>query len=137
MGLKVLHPESGQASQETLTVDIVAVHGLNGDPTNTWTDAKTKAFWLKDFLHHDLKGARIMTFGYNADIAFGNTTASIKDHAMDLLGCLIDEREGDAVGEDFSRPVFVELRSLYSIHHCAKFEACFQIDLQLNEAIDD
>ena len=97
MGLKVLYPEPDQVSQETLTVDIVAVHGLNGDPTNTWTDAKTKAFWLKDFLHHDLKGARIMTFGYNADIAFGNTTASIKDHAMDLLGCLVDEREDDAV----------------------------------------
>lgn len=97
MGLKVLYPEPGQASQETLTVDIVAVHGLNGDPTDTWTDAKTKAFWLGDFLHHDLKGARIMTFGYNADIAFGNTTASIKDHAMDLLGCLVDEREDDVV----------------------------------------
>ena len=97
MGLKVLYPEPDQASQNTLTVDIVAVHGLNGDPTDTWTDAKTKAFWLKDFLHHDLKGAQIMTFGYNADIAFGNTTASIKDHAMDLLGCLVDEREGDAV----------------------------------------
>ena len=38
-----------------------------------------------------------MTFGYNADVAFGNTTASIKDHAMDLLGCLVDEREDDAV----------------------------------------
>ena len=97
MGLKVLYPEPDQASQEALTVDIVAVHGLNGDPTDTWTDAKTKAFWLKDFLHHDLKGARIMTFGYNADVAFGNTTASIKDHAMDLLGCLVDEREDDAV----------------------------------------
>ena len=97
MGLKILYPEPDQASQETLTVDIVAVHGLNGDLTDTWTDAKTKAFWLKDFLHHDLKGARIMTFGYNADVAFGNTTASIKDHAMDLLGCLVDEREDDAV----------------------------------------
>ena len=97
MGLKVLYPEPDQASQETLTVDIVAVHGLNGDLTNTWTDAKTKAFWLRDFLHHDLNGARIMTFGYNADIAFGNTTASIKDHAMDLLGCLVDEREDNAV----------------------------------------
>ena len=97
MGLKVLYPEPDQASHETLTVDIVAVHGLNGDPTNTWTDAKTKAFWLEDFLHRDVKGARIMTFGYNADIAFGNTTASIKDHAMDLLGCLVDEREDDAV----------------------------------------
>ncbi len=38
-----------------------------------------------------------MTFGYDADVAFGNTTADIKDHAVDLLGCLLDEREDEAV----------------------------------------
>jgi len=44
-------------------------------------------------LPSDIQNARILSFGYNADIAFGNTTASIKDHAQDLLGSLIDERE--------------------------------------------
>lgn len=38
-----------------------------------------------------------MTFGYNADVAFGNTTADINDHAKDLLSCLIDKREEDEV----------------------------------------
>ena len=35
----------------------------------------------------------MFTFGYNADAAFGNTTADIVDHAQDLLGSLIDKRE--------------------------------------------
>jgi hypothetical protein len=40
-----------------------------------------------------------MTFGYNASAAFGNTVASIQDHAKSLLASLIDEREEDEVGE--------------------------------------
>jgi hypothetical protein len=35
----------------------------------------------------------VLTFGYNADAAFGNTTADVVDHAKDLLGSLIDKRE--------------------------------------------
>lgn len=35
----------------------------------------------------------MLTFGYNADAAFGNTTADVVDHAKDLLGSLIDKRE--------------------------------------------
>ena len=76
---------------------IVAVHGLNGDPINTWTSRKTNAFWLKDFLPRDVPNARVMTFGYNADAAFGNTTAEIVDHAKSLLSSLVDRREEDDV----------------------------------------
>ena len=39
----------------------------------------------------------MLTFGYNADAAFGNTTADIMDHAKDLLGSLIDKREENDV----------------------------------------
>lgn len=75
----------------------MAVHGLNGDPKITWTNHKTNAFWLKDFLPLDVPNARIMTFGYNADAAFGNTTADIIDHAKGLLSSLVDKREEDDV----------------------------------------
>lgn len=82
----------------TLSVaSIVAVHGLNGHPTETWTHQTTNACWLKDFLPSDIDGARIMTFGYNAGAAFGNTTADVNDHAKDLLSSLIDKREEDEV----------------------------------------
>jgi hypothetical protein len=77
---------------------IVAVHGLNGDAKATWTDKKTNAFWLKDFLPRDVPYTRVMTFGYDATAAFGDTTADIADHAKDLLISLVDEREEDDVG---------------------------------------
>jgi len=76
---------------------IVTVHELNGNPIETWTDHKTKAFWLKDFLFLNIVGVRVMTFGYNADAAFGNTTVNINDHAKDLLSSLINKREEDEV----------------------------------------
>ena len=102
MGLIILHPDPAQANGKTLSVDIVAVHGLNGDPVDTWTEPKSKAFWLKDFLPDELSGARIMTFGYNADAAFGNSTADVIDHGKDLLGSLIDEREQEDVSDHFT-----------------------------------
>ena len=74
------------------------MHGLNGDPTKTWTDPTTKAFWLQDFLPQDVPGARVMTFGYNADAAFGNTTADITDHALSMLSSLVDKLEEEDVG---------------------------------------
>ncbi|KAI9787480.1 MAG: hypothetical protein M1839_000009 [Geoglossum umbratile] len=75
-----------------LTVDIVAIHGLNGDPTRTWTTSKG-AFWLKDFLPLDVPGARVMNFGYNATAAFGNSIADFEDHARSLLTSLDDARQ--------------------------------------------
>lgn len=55
-------------------VDIVLVHGLNGDPQKTWT-AKNGIFWPSQLLPEALKGApaRVLVYGYNADVyAFGN-----------------------------------------------------------------
>jgi hypothetical protein len=77
---------------------LVAVHGLNGDARRTWTQHKTNALWLQDFLPRDVKNIRVMSFGYNASAAFGNTTATIVDHAKDLLCCLVDKREEEDVG---------------------------------------
>lgn len=71
----------------------MAVHGLGGDAFTTWTHPKSKAFWLKDFLPHQIPDARIMTFCYNAVAAFGQSTAEIIDHAKGLLASLVDKRE--------------------------------------------
>ncbi|RYP63662.1 hypothetical protein DL769_006917 [Monosporascus sp. CRB-8-3] len=50
-------------------VDIVLVHGLNGDPQKTWT-AKNGVFWPVDLLPTSLRDARanILVYGYNADV---------------------------------------------------------------------
>jgi hypothetical protein len=55
-------------------VDIVLIHGLNGDPRKTWT-AKNGVFWPTDLLPVSLKSAkaRILVYGYNADVyTFGS-----------------------------------------------------------------
>jgi hypothetical protein len=69
------------------------VHGLGGDRVETWTHPKSKAFWLRDFLPQQIPDARVMTFGYNADAAFGQSTAEVADHAKSLLSSLVDKRE--------------------------------------------
>lgn len=85
----------------------MAVHGLGGDASDTWTHPKSKAFWIKDFLPKQIPDARIMTFGYNAALAFGQSTAEVTDCAKSLLSSLVDKREelevhhyGDAWSED-------------------------------------
>lgn len=76
-----------------LGLDIIAVHGLNGDCFKTWTNTKSKKFWLRDFLPQDLPRARVMTFGYDAAVAFSNSVSGIEDHARDLLRCLVEKRK--------------------------------------------
>jgi hypothetical protein len=46
---------------------IVAVHGLGGGSCKTWTH-RDGTFWLHDLLPKDIINARIMTFGYDADV---------------------------------------------------------------------
>ncbi|KAH7370755.1 tetratricopeptide repeat domain protein [Rhexocercosporidium sp. MPI-PUGE-AT-0058] len=76
------------------SLDIIAVHGLNGEKFRTWTESKSQKLWLRDFLPHDFSQARVMTFGYNATAAFENTKAGIRDHARALLLALEEARNG-------------------------------------------
>ncbi|EXJ54423.1 hypothetical protein A1O7_09762 [Cladophialophora yegresii CBS 114405] len=46
-------------------VDIVAVHDLNEDLYEAWTDSRTGVLWLKDLLPQDALVARVLTFGYD------------------------------------------------------------------------
>jgi hypothetical protein len=67
------------------------VHGLNGDRQTTWT--KDSVFWPRDLLPLKLPKARVMSFGYAANILLNSSTFSIRDHAMKLLTALRDKRE--------------------------------------------
>lgn len=82
---------------ELISHSIVAVHGLN--PRNavehaesTWT-ASNGSIWLKDFLPQKLKTARVLLFGYNANVAFQTSTSGISDHAVNLLNRLKLKRQ--------------------------------------------
>ncbi|RDL32575.1 Uncharacterized protein BP5553_09031 [Venustampulla echinocandica] len=85
-------------------VDIVLVHGLNGDPHNSWTSTHG-VFWPTQLLPVTLKSAkaRILVYGYNADVyAFGKGGASsdmIHQHAQTLLANLSLERKSEEASD--------------------------------------
>ncbi|GAQ12031.1 folylpolyglutamate synthase [Aspergillus lentulus] len=97
-GIIVVHdPENTSASEDENRVnktvfDLVAIHGLNGDPINTWTHTETRVMWLRDLLPAAIPDIRIMTFGYNA--RFKNFTAQqdLRSISLKLLAELVDLR---------------------------------------------
>lgn len=84
LGLSVIYiPEN------VLKVDIVFIHGLGGASRKTWSkNQDPELFWPLKFLPSEpnVCHARILTFGYNANIsAAGNLSTSVLDFAKDLL----------------------------------------------------
>jgi len=83
---------------------IVAVHGLNGDSIKTWTSESEGVCWLShpDFLPKYVNCARVLTWGYNANISSltGKTTSSnrILQHAQTLVAQLDADREVSTFG---------------------------------------
>lgn len=84
LGLHVVHTPLGG-----ITANIVFVHGLGGTSRMTWSKNKDSGlFWPRMFLpqEQDIGTARILTFGYNADVkSSGRTSVSVLDFAKDLL----------------------------------------------------
>ncbi|EHK21338.1 uncharacterized protein TRIVIDRAFT_70307 [Trichoderma virens Gv29-8] len=88
-GLFILYPSPDiPNAQLHYSVDIVAVHGLNGKAWGTWTDKDNRMLWLKDFLPEEIPDARIMTFGYDSTLMFSQSKGRIEDFARDLLNRL-------------------------------------------------
>jgi len=79
----------------------VFVHGLTGSALNTWLDPNTGVHWPSTLLHEEIPDARILAFGYDADVmGFWNPASQncIGNHAENLLGDLVRIRdESDSV----------------------------------------
>ena len=71
---------------------IVAVHGLCGDPFETWTEESSGKLWLRDYLPYQVPATRIMSYGYDSTVAFSKSEIKLVDVAADLLNRLNDER---------------------------------------------
>ncbi|KAF5239886.1 hypothetical protein FANTH_9779 [Fusarium anthophilum] len=91
---------SGATTSGADVVDVVAVHGLGGHLMKTWRHAETKASWLEEFIPKDIENARVMTYGYESQVAFSKSTAGVEDFAKDLLARLAMVRQ-----DEWKRPI--------------------------------
>ncbi|KAK4032075.1 Alpha/Beta hydrolase protein [Parachaetomium inaequale] len=89
--LEVLHDPGAQGI--TATVDVVLIHGLNGDSVKTWTHETTQVCWPRDLLPDVLPSARVLSLCYNADIHGNTSVAGIRGNAQVLLARLRDLRD--------------------------------------------
>ncbi|KAG6357943.1 hypothetical protein INS49_013826 [Diaporthe citri] len=92
-------------SHPSAKVDIVLVHGLNGDPQRTWTAKSPNgngAFWPVDLLPKSLEAenahANVLVYGYNADVSSkkhgtGPSSNYIHQHAQTLVTFLTTYRK--------------------------------------------
>ena len=90
-GVKVLYDSGTEAS-----VDIVFVHGLTGNAYNTWLHKDTGVHWPSELLGRDIPHARILSFGYDADIVnlwSPVSNSRLSNHAENMIGDLVRKRE--------------------------------------------
>lgn len=82
---------------------IVFVHGLTGSRLTTWTYETNSKLgesnkpWPELLLKDDIPNARILTFGYDANVVNFLSAASqnrVRDHASSLNATLSDLRDG-------------------------------------------
>ncbi|KAK0648078.1 ribonuclease-like protein p/mrp subunit [Cercophora newfieldiana] len=98
-------------------VDIVTVHGLNGDAFRTFTSQSSGRCWLDDpeMLPKDLPNCRILTFSYPATVAMllGRTSSDrVLQHAQTLVAELVADRELENATQ---RPIIFVCHSLGGI----------------------
>ena len=69
------------------------MHGLHGDRETTWT--KSNVFWPKALLPKAVENARILSFGYDADVAklwSPPSEETLTNHANSLVAALVGLR---------------------------------------------
>jgi hypothetical protein len=107
----LLELAKGKGDEEK-TVDVVAVHGLQGDAYETWTH-ENGTMWLENILPDKIPFARIMTFGYNSTVAFSSSAAKLEDKSVELINRLSMKRS--SVENGSTRPIVFVCHSLGGI----------------------
>ncbi|OBT71259.1 hypothetical protein VF21_09923 [Pseudogymnoascus sp. 05NY08] len=110
LGLVLLTPDLPADQIDERFPDIIAIHGICGDPLKTWTH-ESGALWLRDFLPKDINGARVFSFGYDSEVALTRSLATLDDFARSLLNKIKLERDG----KQQSRPLIFICHSMGGI----------------------
>ncbi|KAF5601712.1 tetratricopeptide and DUF676 domain protein [Fusarium subglutinans] len=104
--------DTGQTIANIYPNSILFVHGLDGDRVGSWTAEGPKmCFWPKDLLPRYFPKARIMTFGYNANVILNTVEGRIAEFANNLIAELSARR----CGEVKSRPLIFVCHSMGGI----------------------
>jgi hypothetical protein len=88
------------------------VHGLTGHRDKTWTATGEKEPWPKSLLSTDIPEARIITYGYDADVARWTRPAgqnTVREHARNVINDLTSLRRSS---ETIGRPIIFVAHSL-------------------------
>ncbi|KAI9898900.1 hypothetical protein N3K66_005361 [Trichothecium roseum] len=97
---------------EQFPVDIIAVHGLNGDAYSTWTHPGTGKLWLRDFIPEFLPGSRVYTFGYPSKLMDTDMRARVQEFGWKLTSSIRDHLEDSTKP---NRPIIFVCHSLGGI----------------------
>jgi len=62
-------------------VSCLAITGLGSHPFGSWKQRNGQHMWLRDGLPCDLKGARILSYGYNTNLLRSQAFQSVDDIA--------------------------------------------------------
>jgi len=89
-------------------VDVVAIHGLNGDAFKTW-EHENGTLWIRDILPEVLPGSRIYTYSYQSELFRSSSKATLKQYSRNLLEAL------ENVAEEKRRPMIFVCHSLGGI----------------------
>jgi pimeloyl-ACP methyl ester carboxylesterase len=79
-------------ANESLLIDIVLVHGLNGTRSTTWTSRQNE-FW-PSWIVEDFPGARVWVYGYNSSVWLSSSRDHLIVHAIKFLEELASHRVG-------------------------------------------
>ncbi|MCJ1260408.1 hypothetical protein MMC22_000269 [Lobaria immixta] len=113
-------------SGEDPVVDIIAIHGLNGHALKTWTSEESQSSWLQDkeMLPKILRNARILTWGYDANVTalLGSTSSDrILQHAQTLVANLEADRSALIYSANRTSKYVAHLHSIFVSTHSVLF----------------
>lgn len=102
LGLSLVAGSTADIPHELHPVDVIALHGLNGDACTTWTHANG-TMWIRDILPKYIPGCRVYTYGYAAKVLLSQSFATLPDFSRGLLDAVrnIQEQAGSVTPSEF------------------------------------